>query len=568
MVPGAEPVPHAFNFTSPTNPRAEANALKEALLNLVNAHKAALANVPVTNGTLTSKTAADEKSNSKPATGAERWFDEAQLKADFQLQQSLMQKDAVLSRTYKEARRTKPETMSDAQFNTQFWSSRISMLRAHGVESHQKRGSYNVLSAVKPRQADGELKLNISAEQVLLIFNQHPLVKRVYDENVPKLNTSDFWSRFFLSRLFKKLKGERITEDDSTDPTFDKYLDGNNDAQLEQRLLNANIPNMIDLEGNEENQGGVRSGNKKDITMRPSSTVKVPIVRTLNSLSSKIMANVAPSDVDPANPIGMDEETFNALALRDLQADARENRIKLNITEQSQFFSSEKSQQSAEAALYDAQIPSDVLFGLRADLDPSLMHTDSAGGLDLQVASGVLDDSDTEDEDKIPHVGSKASFKDAQTQILESIKLRRSELEGTDGPQALSGLSQNLFDQLTLTQATTTDFLHHFWVLYLSGDPDRADELARQVESLNRARDRINAVAADADKERLEVIRQEKQHVRDVFNRSQVKLQWSADSVGGGAKVVQQMMAATIRSLNKAKDEYEKALAAERLDTQ
>ena len=567
LVPNSEPIPHAFNFSSPTNPRAEANALKDALSTLITAYKTSLADVPTSNGTSTPSGPNDvQKNGSKSSSGAERWFDDAQLMTDFQLQQSLMQKDAALSRTYKEARRTKPESMSDAQFNTQFWSSRVGMLRAHGVETHQQRGSYNVLSVVKPRQVDGELKLNMSAEQQRLIMKQHPLLQRVYDENVPKLNSNEFWSRFFLSRLFKKLKGERITSDDATDPTFDKYLDGNNDKHLEQRLLTAQVPHIIDLEGNEENQGGVRSGNKKDITMRPSSYAKVPIVRTLNSLSSKILSNVAASDIDPANPIGMDEETFNALALRDLQGEAGDNRIRLNIRDQSQFLSSDHPQHSIEAALYATQEPADVLNGLRADLDPSLMDTDSAGGLDLQVATGIIEDSDSEDDERVAHVGSKASFREAQKQILESVAVRRSEIDGTDGVQTLSGLSRNIFDQLILVQATTIDFIHHFWKLFLSGDPDRADELARQAESLNRARDRISAIAADADREREEVIKQEKQHVRDVYSRSKIKLQWSAESVGGGSKVIENMMASTIRSLNKAKEEYDKALAAERME--
>jgi len=237
--------------------------------------------------------------------------------------------------------------------------------------------------------------MNISAEQVSLIFNQHPLVKRVYDENVPKVNESEFWSRFFLSRLFKKLKGERIVETDSTDPTFDRYLDAKSDDGLSQRLLSAHIPHIIDLEGNEENQGGNKSGNRKDFTMRPGSAAKVPIIRTINNLSEKLMAHVPPSDADPADPIGMDEETFNNLALRDLQGDPEENRIMLNIKEQSRFFSNEKSELSAEAALYAMQVPSQVLSELQTDVDPTLMENYPQGGLDLGAAIGVLEDSDS-----------------------------------------------------------------------------------------------------------------------------------------------------------------------------
>jgi transcription initiation factor TFIIH subunit 1 len=565
----AEAVTHVFNFNSPSNPRGEANAIKDVLTGLISAIKSNDANVPKPNGVGSASAAMAIASavTSKPASGAGRWYDDAQLKADIELQQSLMKKDPALHRTYMESRRTKPDTISDSQFNSQFWSTRTNILRAHAVETNQKRGAYNVLSAVKPRTVDGELKLNISAEQVSLIFSQHPLVKRVYDENVPKLNESEFWSRFFLSRLFKKLKGERIVETDSTDPTFDRYLDAKSDDGLSQRLLSTHIPHIIDLEGNEENQGGARSGNRKDFTMRPGSAAKVPIIRTINTLSEKLMAHVPPSDVDPSEPIGMDEETFNSLALRDLQGDPEENRIMLNIKELGRFFSNERSEMSTEAAMYAKQVPSEVLADLHADVDPTIMENYTSGGLNLRAAIGVLEDSDSEDEEeKVPHVGSKSSLADAQKQILEGVKARRVEMDGSNTESSLSGLSQKLFDRLTLTHATTTEFLHHFWLVFLSGDPDRAGELAKMVETLDRAMDRINAVAADAEKEREEIIRKQKHHIREEYNKTGKKLAWNANSVRGGEKVVREMMEPTIRTLQKATKEYKKALAAEGLD--
>ena len=558
----AEPVTHLFHFNSATNPRGEANNFKDALTNLIAAAKANDASVPRANGVAPASAAMAIASAVKSGTGANRWYDDAQLKTDIELQQSLMKKDPALHRTYMESRRTKPDTISDSQFNSQFWSTRTNILRAHAVETHQKRGSYNVLSAVKPRQVDGELKMNISAEQVQLIFSQHPLVKRVYDENVPKLNEMDFWSRFFLSRLFKKLKGERVTEADSTDPTFDRYLDASNDDALSRALLEAHIPHIIDLEGNEENQGGTKSGNRKDNEMTPR---YVPIVRTLNSLSEKIMAHVAPSDINPADPIGMDEETYNSLALRDLQGDAEENRIMLNIKEQTQFFSNEKSELSEEAALYAKQVPSEVLLDLQSDVDPEMMGVNASGGLDLRSAIGVVEDSDSEDEEeKVPHVGSKASRLCAQKQIFEGITARRTEIDGSSSQNQLAGLSQKIFDRLTLTHATTTEFLHHFWLVFLSGDADRATELAKMVETLERAMDRINAVAVDAEKERNGIIQKQKDHLRDVYERTKKKLKMN--SVGGGEKVVKEMMEPTIKALQKATKEYRKALAAEGID--
>lgn len=566
-----EPVTHLFHFNAPSEPRSEANSIKDALTKLISALKAGEPSIIRANGSNGASAAMAIASAvaSKPPSGAPAWYDDNQLKNDFELQQSLMRKDPLLLQTYEEARRTKPDTTTNTQFNTQFWSTRIHLLRAYAVESNQQRGAYNVLSAVKPRQEDGELKLSISKEQVQLIFSQHPLVKRVYDENVPKLNESDFWSRFFLSRLFKKLKGERIVEADSTDPTFDRYLDAPNSDILDRRLAAAHIPHLIDVEGNEENQGGSKGGNRQDFTMRPSSSIRAPIIRTLNSLSEKIMENVAQSDTDPAAPIGMDEKTFNELALRDLQGDAKENRIMLNVKEQNQFFSNDKSQISAEATLYTKQDPNELLLGLNTDLNPELMDTDAVGGLDLRTAIGVNEDSDSEDEDeeKQPHVGSKASFVDAQRQIFESITQQRARMDGTDAQSNLSGLTQSLFDRLTLTHATTTEFLHHFWAVFLCGDPDRAGELAKLVETLERALDRINAVAADAEMERNEVINAQKQQIRELWEKTGKKMQYKPELVGGGGKVVREMLEPTIFALDKASREYRKALAAEGIDT-
>jgi transcription initiation factor TFIIH subunit 1 len=565
-----EPVTHLFHFNSPTDPRGEANLIKDALTGLITAAKATDPAVPKVNGSAGTSAALAMATaiTLKPAPGVPTWYDDDQLKTDIELQQSLMRKDPTLHRTYEEGRRTKPDTISNTQFNTQFWSTRTNLLRAHAVDNNQQRGSYNVLSAVKPRQEDGELKLRISKEQVQLIFSQHPLVKRVYDENVPKLNESEFWSRFFLSRLFKKLKGERIVEADSTDPTFDKYLDATEDHNLQKRLQSANIPHVIDVEGNEENQGGVKSGNRQDYTMRPSSSAKAPIIRTLNSLSEKIMAHVAPSDINPADPIGINESTYRELILRDLEDDAVENRIKLNIKEQASFFGGEKPATSAETTLYAKQIPSDVLFDMETDLDPVSMGTDSGGGLDLRGAIGINEESDSEDdeEEKQPHVGSRISLLDAHKQVMERLAQRKSRNDGTDESTNFRGLSQSLFDRLTLTHATTTEFLHHFWIVFLSGDPDRAGELGKMVETLERALDRINAVAADAEKEREEVVRRQKQQVIDHYERTGKKMQWSAKSVGGGAKVVKEMLEPTIGALDKATREYKKALIAEGVD--
>lgn len=200
-----------FNFAS-LNARAEADAMKDALGTAIQAAKAGAA--PGGPGGASSAAMAAAVS-----TTANDLWNEAQLAKDMDLQVSLLRSDPTLSNTFKET------VMTGAVSSDQFWSTRIHLLRAHAIEKSQIRGPYNVLAAVRSTSIDGVARLSLSREQIGEIFSQHPLVKAVYDENVPRVSEDTFWSRFFVSRLFKKLKGDKILPTDPTDNIFDRYLE-------------------------------------------------------------------------------------------------------------------------------------------------------------------------------------------------------------------------------------------------------------------------------------------------------------------------------------------------------
>ena len=574
---GGEPVTYLFHFNTP-EAKAEAQAVKDLLSRILADLRSNDPNVPKpapgtpagvdgqVNGTAGGSGSASmafaSAVNSNPAV---RWFDDNQLKNDIELQQSLMKKDKSLHRTYMEAMSTKPESISGAAFNSQFWSTRTNLLRAHAIEMNQKKGAYNVLATVKPRTVDGELKLNISVEQVQMIFAQHPLVKRIYNENVPKLSEANFWSRFFLSRLSKKLRGERVTDNDAPDALFDKYDVGENTESFQSKIMAQSVPHIIDLEANEENQGGVKSGNAKDVEMRP--RANIPIVKTLNSLSEKIMANVAPSDTitdDGGN------DTYNQLALRDLKGDAKEHRIMLNVKEQSKFFSKRDAAPSANARVFAKQKPEDVIFDIQGDLDT--FEGDGAGGIDLHAGIGFNEDSDSDEDDedaggqakKRAHVGSRSVLRAADKEIMDGIRQQRSQKYGhaSDATTPM-GLSQHLADKCALTHATTIEFLHQFWSAFLSGDPDRAAELQYLADSLTNSATRIAVVADEAAKDRDETIRRRKQEIREHYERTGKKIRWKADMVGGGKDAVIRLMQPTLDAIDKARADYTRALAAE-----
>jgi transcription initiation factor TFIIH subunit 1 len=553
----SDPITYTFKFTSPTDARTQATTLRDSLSRAIQAAKTA-ANGSTNGGTSASLAIAGAVA-SRP--DSQDWEDDDKLKANIELQQSLIKADPTLSKTFMEALRTKPDSLTTSQFTAQFWSSRVNLLRAHAIERSQSKGSYNVLSTIKGRTEDNVSKLNITREQINLIFSQHPLVKRVYDDNVPKLSEETFWTRFFQSRLLKKLKGDRITEADSKDPILDKYLSADEDLERAKRMAAAHVPNIINVEGNEQNHSQ-RRGNAPDLWMRPTAVERVPIIRTLNSLSEKILSRVAPNDVDPSEPIGIDEATYNSLVLRDLQGDEVEHRLILNVKDQSRFFSSTKDSELGSGFHFERRSNKE----LRKVLNPGIKRLT---GLDLQSAIGVDEDSsESEDEGPSKHMGSRAGLNKASAQVFDAIAEQKAQTEDSSSGDpsaersaAAAHLSSTIFDRVSLTHVTTTEFLHHFWTAFLSGDPSRTEEIKKLVESLDRAMDRIEAVAKDAEAERMKEIEKEKRKVRDHYERTHKKKHFDPSTIKGGKEAINQLMAPTIEAIKVATKKYAEALA-------
>ena len=352
-------------------------------------------------------------------------YEDTKLMRDVELQRSLLNSSPALRQRFDQALREKPDSITIAQFATQFWATRVHLLRSHAAEKAQGPGTYNVLSVVRPQHVDGAIKLSMTKEQIQLIFAQHPLVKRVYNENVPQIKEGDFWSRFFYSRLVKKLRGEKITESDNVDPKLDKYLDMEDDPEQAIRLATTSVPRFIDVAGNEQNHSQ-RLGNRADFTMQPNSYDKVPILRTLNRMSEKMMADVPPTDSERHGPAGMDEETYKELQLRDLQRTGEDNRVVLKIKDQSQLFAAGQGlHTSSSASTYTKRVPAQVLSSVQQDLRKITAAQTNAAGLNLESVIGVEDDSSSDEDSaqtKKAKVGSRSARIAAASQIITAIK--------------------------------------------------------------------------------------------------------------------------------------------------
>ncbi|KAF2754749.1 RNA polymerase II transcription factor-like protein [Pseudovirgaria hyperparasitica] len=495
-------------------------------------------------------------------------FTDAKLLANSELQRSLLQSNVDLKQRFMQALTDKPDNISTHQFASQFWVTRVHLLREHAVSRGQTQGSYNVLSEVKPKNVDGTNRLNLSKEQIQLIFKQHPLVKKVYNESVPAMNEMEFWSRFFVSRLIKKLKGEKITENDPTDPKLDRYLSLGDGADVPVQLDGAHIPRFIDLEGNEQNHSQKR-GNAPDMTMQPNNHEKVPILRVLNSMSEKMMADTATAKGEVHGPVGLDEETFNEIRLRDLQKDSLDNRIMLNIKDQKRFHTTEGGDhRSKEAIIYARQNPQNVLATISNESRSLTRFNSLHSGLDLEEALGINDDSSSEDEQhhqkRTLHIGSKSGRAAATKQIVGAIRQKRAQTDDYSAPPGSfapvpfenTDLTIEIRDSLALTHSTTIEFLHYFWSVFHSGDPERAGEAQNMIGALDKSLDRIKANAKQAEAGRRAYIDRLNAQLEEHFRRSGKRKKLDLRQAPGGAEAVNAMMAPTVRAIKEASDRF------------
>jgi len=452
----------------------------------------------------------------------------ARLIADINLQKSLLESSPELRQRFNESLKAKPNTITISQFSSEFWSSRVHMLRAHAIEKSQRQGAYNVLSEIKTK--DG--KLNLSREQIQLIFKQHPLVMRVYNALTPHpFNETDFWSKFFASKLFKKLKGEKLTEMDADIPEMDQYLTADEDAGRTRQFVVSHIPRFIDIEGNEQNHSQ-RKGNAPDFTLRPNSLDKVPILRVLNNMSEQMMGNVEPADEEMFAPVGqLDEEEFRQLQDKFLQNTAEDNRIALKIKDQQRFFSGERQRERRPSK---AVKPEAVL----RDVDN-----------DLRASRPLFTEFNSDEEQQA---------RSATQNIMKTLKQRAEEL--TTGSQTQPNLSAASTSAALLTHNTTIEFLHYFWAVYQSGDEARAGELQSLAGALEKALERAAAVAADAEAERQDALARLRQRADEVARRTGKRRRLDTAGVVAGKDAVEDVLRATVRAVRFADAEYKRVL--------
>lgn len=296
------------------------------------------------------------------------------------------------------------------------------------------------------------------------------------------------------------------------------------------------------MEGNEENHSQ-RKGNRPDAENRQSTLEKGPIIRRLNAISEKLMAAVRPSDTDVSAPIGIDESEYEQLRLRDLAIQEDHQRIALNIRDQSHLFSDDRT------AIQDAEV------ARMRSVDAAKAIQQACSRLQSSSRTPLIEFDEDEDMEE-ESISGTVIANDHILSLIKSHKEQSAEAVANTNLKTFGGLSEAIYERLILTHATTLEFLRQFWSAFLSGDPTRTQEIASLVESLNRALDRINNIATDAQGELDQKIKVMEAQIKGIFERTGRKQKINRKAMGGGGEVVRQLMAPTIKSLGRAVAKY------------
>lgn len=416
-------------------------------------------------------------------------LDSKKLLQNLQLQQGLLKENKDLMKTFQET------VMQGGLPYEEFWSTRVHILRAHALTSSQKRGPYNVLSTIKPTtNSDNKVSVSVSREKIHDIFEQYPLVRHAYNECVPKISEGEFWSRFFLSRLFRRLRGEKQKPTDPTDMLLDKYLDQIDNSSLTgvKRKANEmadeeefNVPFFLNIAGNEESDPQ-KLGNRPDMTMRSGTEGQnaLSLIRSMNNLSQKMIYGSTDSGFTISKHDKDESNLVNELKLGGLEEESAPDYMELHLKAvDSAAITGDDSTASknpvpsadgSTPASTPAQTPShaQIMQYLRSNLEPNL---------DLQQAGLEYPDG----------------IKKAQKQITKTIRLRAKEASDNRSREERE-IEKDVFEHVHLCHATSVEFLRHFWIHFQSGDPAQAPAITKLVASLKKSIQRIDAVKKSA----------------------------------------------------------------------
>ncbi|CCH58103.1 hypothetical protein TBLA_0A03030 [Henningerozyma blattae CBS 6284] len=421
----------------------------------------------------------------------------SKLLINFKLQQSLLKENKPLMRIFQDT------VIHSGLPPEEFWSTRISQLRAFALSTSQKIGPYNVLSTIKPvASSDNKVNVNISREKISSIFSNYPIVKKAYTDNVPKnFKEPEFWARFFSSKLFRKLRGEKIMQNDRGDVIIDRYLklDQEYDRKDDEMLLHP-VKKSIDLDGNLEDDP-VRRGNKQDFTMQPGVDINgnsdgtIDILKGMNRLSEKMILSLeneySRSNLQNNNNDDMDKIEVEEIQINDLKDNSATDYAMIHLN-MNQHVSTKDDEDSV----------SSLNGGSKTKITKEEIKEKIT-----QVTESLVKEMDlTQVEEKGSNINSEINKRVIGFVKINAKQAKHNNLDSTLGTfigndknakDARTDIPTDLLESCRMLHTTCCEFLKHFYIHFQSGEPKQANLVKKLYIHLKDCSEKIHELLSD-----------------------------------------------------------------------
>ncbi|KAH8923776.1 hypothetical protein BT69DRAFT_1281143 [Atractiella rhizophila] len=412
---------------------------------------------------------------------------------EIRVRRELFKKDPQLAALHKELVRE-----SKVITEEEFWEGREALLETESLLLSQQSGRIAQMVQPKLKAADAnkgstssltvgsggndDLTITITAQMIHDIFEMFPIVGKIYAERVPKqLSQTSFWSRYFQSKLFHQLNRTYSTDVASAstnsidnikpDPIFDLYL-GMEDDDIEPKNLQTDeVYRLLDLRATEEDHG--ETGNTNDFTMQAGRQKNtLPLIRRFNEHSERLLDEALGKEVKRRRVDPSDRAYFSEILLDDLEGQTEADRIAAQTASEATANGATAAQKE-KAKEEDGKVEQDTIQSFR---DAREMFRDRDPNL-----------ADFEVDDKAISLSMRH---------LSAILRGRHDRSS----RALPTLPPSLFRSVVSCQATTNEFLRHFWTAVLSVPMDEA-KAEKMMGYLGGTEERINGIIVEAQKQ-------------------------------------------------------------------
>ncbi|KAJ7680559.1 hypothetical protein DFH06DRAFT_1163498 [Mycena polygramma] len=392
---------------------------------------------------------------------------------DVRLRKTILMSDPELGALHREL-----VAISGQLTEAEFWDGREHLLLSLAASENQAKGKAGQMVDPRPETVDGETKIVMTPQMIHDIFDEYPVIAKAHRENVPsKLSESEFWTRYFKSKLYHahraSIRSTAVQHVVQDDPILDKYLEKIDD-ELEPRRQRTERPDVfVDLGATLEDHG--ETGNEKDITMVAGrQRGALPLIRKFNEHSERLLNSALGDIPSAAKRQKLNTDEYNEqIDLDDLHDPESSSGIILEMHDRQRYFEGGISKAAPEAAHKPVDIKN-VIRHAKANMENWQTNLTQ---LQIERKAG-----DTALLSMTRNVAARLDVKSRKNDIPDA-----------------------LFRQMTICQTATNEFLRQFWssmyppaaevqVVAVATPAQRAAKAAKMIGYLSKTQEKVDAL--------------------------------------------------------------------------